>query len=272
MIFTIVRKTMGCLFSLLFLVLILTGALAAAVYFLLPTYLEYKLENQTGFRADFGDISLDIMEGALEIRDAKIENPDSFPEPVFIDFNRIKVDLRPMSLFGERCIFQAVIVEIKEGAYVTRSDSENNIAAFIKALETTAEEGDGEEVEKDIEVEEEPFQFLIERLAIKVDSVKVANYSGQPPRVQNHDAGIDIELRDVTAIKEIVRPLVAELSNKGLVFVIKGVLESLNQDESYKGLLQWTVEAIEDSVKTIIDGADETSQVLKKIFEKLLKK
>ncbi len=269
MIFTIVRKTMGCLFSLLFLVLLLAGALAVAGYFMLPAYLEYKLEKQTGFRADFGNISLHLKEGALEIRDAKIENPVSYPETVFIDIHRIKVDLRPMSILGERCIFQEVLVEINQVAYVTGSDSENNIAAFIKAFETATEDGD--EAEEVVEEGEEPYQFLIERLSIKVDSIKVANYSGQSPREQNHDVNIEIELRDVADVKEIIQPLMAELSKEGLVFVIKGVVESLNRDESYKGLLQWTAEAIEDSVKTILDGADETSQALKKIFEKLLK-
>ena len=186
MIFTIVRKTVGCLCSLLFVVLILAGALAVAGYFMLPAYLEYKLEKQTGFRADFGNISLHIMEGAVEIRDAKIENPVSYTEPFFIDINRIKVDLRPMSLLGERCIFEEVILEIKQVAYVTGSDSENNIAALLKALETAAEE----EVEEEEEVEAEPFRFLIERLSIKLDSIKVANYSARSPTVRTPRSGV----------------------------------------------------------------------------------
>ncbi len=267
MIFTIARKTIGCLFSLLFLFFLLAGTLVVAGYFMLPTYLEYKLEKQTGYRADLGEVNLDILEGSLEIEGAKIDNPISYPETDFLDINRIKMDLRPMSLLGERCIFQEVVIDVEQLAFVTGPASENNIAGLIKALElATAED------EEDEGVTEEPLPFLIERLSIKLDSIKVANYSGQSPSVKNHDADIDIELRDVTDVKEIIQPLVAELSRQGLVFVLKGVVESLNREESYKGLLQWTAEAIEDSVKSILEGADETGQTVKKIIEKLIKK
>ncbi len=253
----------------MFLVVLLAGGLVVGAYFMLPKYLESELEKQTGFLADFGEINTEWTECAVEIENASIKNPVSYPDSDFIDINRLKVDLRPMTLWGDRTIIQELIIDIRQLGFITDSEKENNIAAFIKALDEAELAAERDSVEEE---SEEPVQFLIEHLVFKVDTIKVANYSGQSPRVRNFDDGIQLEMRDVTDVNELVRPLLAELSKQGLVFIAKDVVQSLSGAEGYKGLLQGTVEAIEGSVKGILNGADETGQAMKKIIEKLLKK
>jgi len=272
MIFTLARKTFGCLFSLLFMILLMAGGLAAAGYFLLPAYLEYQLEKKTGYRADFGNLSINLFEGSLEITEASLKNPVAYPEPDFIDIKRVKIDLRPLSLLGERCIIQEFSIEIRQLGYVTTSDSENNITGFIRTLDLDDEAPQSKEKREEEEIKEEPFQFLIERLVIKLDTVKVANYSGRSPRLSNHDVDILVNLSDVSDTRQIIRPLVSELSSFGLSFMVKNVVESLIQADTYRGLLQWTAGALEEGAKSIIEGADEAGQAIKKVFENLKKK
>ncbi len=278
MIFTLARKTLGCLFSLLFMILFMAGGLAVAGYFLLPEYLEYRLEKKTGYRADFGDLSFNPLEGSVELTEASLENPVAYPEPEFIEINRLKIDLRPLSLLGDRYLIQELFIDIEQLGYVTNSESTNNIAGFIMALELDEEEPksdkqeDTDEDEGIVIEEEAPQNFLIEHLVIKLDTLKVANYSGRSPRIREHDVDIMVELQDVSDPKEIASPIISELSNQGLAFIVKDVVNSLIQGDTYRGLLQWTTGTLEEGAKTIIEGVDETGQALKKVFENLKKK
>jgi uncharacterized protein involved in outer membrane biogenesis len=134
MIFKLARQTFGCLFSLLFLVLLLvTGAVWATLRFL-PVYIEDEVEDRTGFTADFDNLRVRLFRTILEMPDAMIENPVGFEERTFVDLDYLKIDFQPASLFTDPVVIDTFDLEIGQIGYVTDRDGRINAEVFFRNL------------------------------------------------------------------------------------------------------------------------------------------
>ena len=270
MLFKIARKTIGCLFSLFVMAsLFLIGVVWATLIYL-PTLLEDKIEDHTGFKAEFEDLDVNVFRGTVGLTGAVIENPETFPVPTFIRIRQIKVDIKPMSLIREKVILEELIIDVEEFGYITTAEKENNAIRFINALRGSV--GDlGEEEEA---VEER--QFLIEHFELRLKRVEYADFSRRNPRVRRFEPEIMIELEEVTDLKEIVGPLSRELSQIGLAILVNSFMKSLVEIETYRdlaeGILKIPSVTLEGGAKKIKQGAEGTGKVIKGVLDSLKKK
>lgn len=266
MIFKLARKTLGCLFSLLFFCLLLVVGLAWVAWQFVPDYLEYRIEKDTGFDTSIGDLELHPLSVGLELSDATIKNSDDFPEPEFISLRLLKADFNPGSLLSKRLLVEELVIDIEEFGYVTASNGHNNAGEFIDALRESI--GMEESAEG-----EEPQPFLIERLVFRLEKVKLADYSLPEPKIRVINTRIDLELEGVTDVKDLIKPLSRELTRAGLSNMVDGFLRSLLQLGTYRDfvakLLGREVESVEESAKSAYGSAEEAGEVIKNVVENL---
>lgn len=220
--FKLIRKTLGCLVTLVACCIILvTVGLFFSLRFA-PKIIETAIEETTGFNADIAHMEISPFGGRIEIQDFEVENPTGWPDKRFVHLRMAKIDMDPASLWGERLIINEVVVDLDHVAYVVNEQGVKNALEFAKAFESEKKEEEAEPVEKG-----EPVQFLIKKLTFKLDNVEWLVHSGSRPSEKHFEPKIEMVFTDVDEVEDVVGPLKRELMNAGLGIIVTGLLQDL---------------------------------------------
>lgn len=270
MLFRMVRKTFGCLFSLLVVFPLLLLGLAVATVHIVTIVIEDKIEERTGFKVDFDDVDANFLTGKLQLNGTKVGNPKGFPQEFFLKIREVTVDLDLLSLFRERKVFEEMAVDIEELNYVRNKDRMLNLQQFLGAIPLAVGE-----VVRQVEPEEE-FRYLIERVRVRLETVNYIDHSSRNARSRSFQPNLRIELEGITDVEEIVMSLTRELKRIGLGILAEPLKDSLVDTESYKDLLERIQEAAKDDTegkgKSLIEEVQDVGEALRNVVDSLREK
>ena len=259
----LLKHSIGCLFGLLSLMLVMVVAAIWLGLSYLPVFIEDVVEKDTGFGLDIGELKINPFTGVIDLQQAILTNPENFTIPGFIHINQAKIKVDVSSLIKERKVIKELVIDIEEINLVTNEAGEINTRIFLNTLNPSEESGPSPEPSG------EPVQFIIERLVIRLHTVKLSNYSKGKPRIRTAEPNLDLELNDITDMKQVIKPLSRELSLMGISFVADTLLHSIT------GLQGFSEEAgvwLQNSAESLGEGAVETGKAAGKAVKNILEK
>ena len=271
MLFKLAGKAFGCLTTIFVVLLLLAIGVGWTMLHFLPTLIEDKVEDMTGFQADFDGLELKLFSGEARLEEASLENPESFPSPEFIAIKEMRVDVAPFTLFGNRIVIKELVLDIGEFGYIKTVQNETNVVRFLESLRG-AEASESPEEDEEAKARE----FLIERFSLRLRSLKLGDFSQSDPRVRQIDTDIALELEDVRDVRQITSPLTRELTRAGLSSVVGSIFQSLMEVEPYRDLassiLAVPAETFGEGAKSLIEGVEDTGSAIKNVFDSIKNK
>ena len=228
----------------------------------LPVFLEKVVEGDTGFGLEIGKLKINPFTGVVELQQVILANPEDFPDSDFFYINQMKINVDVSSVFEERKVIEELVLDIRELGLFTNEAGKSNATILFQALMPSEESRPSPDPGK------EPFQFIIERLVIRLHTVKLSYYSRGKLRTRKIEPNLDLELNDITDLKQVIKPLRQELNRKGIPIVAQTLLNSITGLQGYsKNAGGW----LQNSVESLGEGAVETGKAVKNILEKFKK-
>lgn len=210
------RRREGGVLSHLLLFLVIVGALGALAWMLLlPEYLTRQIQSRTGFDATVSSLSCNPFTGRLTIRGLVLTNPASFTTGDFLQLREFRAVGDVWSLLSDRVSLDELTLDIRRIALVRRGDGRSNADLFaqnlgfvpIPAMTPASRPTPTVAPSTPSEVAPSPAKkFRIMRLAIRVDQLVLADYSGAAPDVKQYDLAVDQHYENVTEPKQILVP------------------------------------------------------------------
>jgi hypothetical protein len=185
-----------------------------------------RIRAMTGFRLDMASLKLSLLKCSAEIDGANLRNPKGWPEEDFVTINRALVDIKPLSYIGERRReIDEVIIDLGQINLVTDSHGKNNAEEFLAGLKPAkGEAAPSKEItpKGEKKAEKPPHGYIIRRLVLKTSSVRYVDYSQPNSGPVVIPLNCEIELNNVTDLKQVRKKLLSRISRSFLM----GLLES----------------------------------------------
>jgi hypothetical protein len=257
------------LFKLFVFALALAATFALMWMLLLPSIVTGLIKKRTGFDATVQRLYVNPFTASVYISQLKINNPDTFPQNDFVSVNEFKTAVEPSSIFSDRVVVKDAVFDVALIAVIKNAQGQTNIDAFKAGTQPPAPEQPppGEKNQPAPAEKKPPKQFLIRHLVVKLDKIIIADYSGSTPNVREIPININRTFTDVTDLKQISVPLLADLgvagvgkfANNLLGLVIPApILESLGVvTKDAGGILQGTGQKTKDLFKGLFDSLEE---------------
>jgi uncharacterized protein involved in outer membrane biogenesis len=190
----------------LLLLLALVAVLAAAAWVvLLPRLIAGTVRSQTGFELKVDYLRVNPLAGSVSIRGLVLENPPDWPVREFVELRAFRAEVTLLSLFRDRFEAEEVVLDVARVTLVRERSGRLNAVAFKDAF------GAGAPVPPEARPPErgkQPApQFLIRRLAVRIDRITYADHSGRQPVVREYPVAINRELTDVDSVAKLISPL-----------------------------------------------------------------
>ncbi len=245
-------------FGLFALVLLAIALVFGCVYMIekvVPDIAAQRLKAMTGYRLDIGSVELSILGGSASVKDVTLRNPEEWPEEGFLKINQATFDVAPTTLIGDgRKVIDELVLDIGPVVIVTNKDKKVNAKVLLEKLQSAQKEAEeaptaGEEVKK----EAKPIEFLVRRLVIRAESLRIADYSGPTPKIREQRINLNVELHNVSDVKEVLPQLMAQGGSQ-LLLMLSNVQLNLggdSEDDDNKG----AAGSIVDPVKKGVQGA-----------------
>lgn len=203
------RPRTGGVLAQLLLGLVVLGALGAFAWMLLlPEFVTRQIKSRTGFDASVASLSCNPFAGRLTLRGFVLSNPASFASADFLQLREFHAEFDVGSLFAERVSVEELRIDVRRIALVRRSDGESNAALLARNLGLGAPVAGAPGPAPRPAADSSEKKFRIGRLAIRVDQLVVADYSGAIPDVKQYDLALDQHYENVTEAKQILVPAV----------------------------------------------------------------
>jgi len=140
----------------------LAVVLAVAGYFTMQYFLnhlvEYGIETigprLTGTNVELGEVDLTLLSGKGSIRGVVIGNPKAFETDNAFELDEVRVDLAPLSVFGDTMVVEEIYIGGPKITYEKKGDT-SNLLAIAKHIHRVAG-GSAPESERSEEQESEP--------------------------------------------------------------------------------------------------------------------
>jgi hypothetical protein len=133
-----IRKPLGCLFKIIFALLLLIVAVGVVSVLLVEHFavdVAAKILNQkTGFSLSGGKQEISILSGSGDVQDVIVANPDRFDAKDFLHFDELKVVVEPTSLLGKRPVIDELLIDVDSFAMVRNKDGSLNLTALADGL------------------------------------------------------------------------------------------------------------------------------------------
>ena len=263
----IIKKSLGCLFSFILISLFSSTLVLVAAIWLglgyLPNLIESIVEKDTGFELEIDELKINPFTGVADLQQTILTNPGEFLDPGFLHINQAKIDVEVSSVFAERKVIEELVLDIKELSLVTNEAGDSNSTIFFHRLKSS------EESMQSPEPSGEPVQFIIERFVLRLHTVRLSYYSRGNPRTRTIEPNLELELNDITELAQVIKPLRHELNQIGISFVAETLLNSITGLQGYS---EEAGEWLQKSAESLGEGAVDTGEVIKNLFEKLKKK
>ncbi len=135
----LITKPIGCLFSLLWSLLVLGLLLIALVWggiaWVGPKWLANHIEKRTGFPTTVDAVRVGIWKAGLEIEDVRIMNPSGYPDAVFLHIREARLS-SPWSQIGkEQEVWELLSVSLDQISYVAIPRQGGNLERFLNQWE-----------------------------------------------------------------------------------------------------------------------------------------
>jgi hypothetical protein len=250
--------------------LTLAATFALMWMLLLPSIVTGLIKKRTGFDATVDRLYVNPFTASVYISQLKINNPDTFPQSDFVSVNEFKTAVEPGSIFSDRVVVKDAVFDVAFIAVVKNAQRQTNIDAFKAAANPQPPPPDQKDQAQPAPAPAEkkpPKQFLIRHLVVKLDKIIIADYSGAEPSVHEINVNINRTFTDVTDLKQISVPLLADLSIAGAgkfannllnLMIPAPILEQLGVvTKDTGGILQGTGEKTKDLFKGLFDSLEE---------------
>lgn len=208
---------MGCLVktllgigSFILLCFLLLIGLEFAADRLTPRIAGGEWSSKTGFGMTMEDVSFRLRQGSATVRNLRITNPEGWPDDEFASLGRISIDLQPSSLAGSKIIFDEVVVELDSLSVITTRDGQNNLKMLHERLK------DLEERAREERKDDEDREFLIEKFTLRIGHIHAADHSQPVVAERSIPLNLEIQLSDVTDLKQVIPPLLASVEPDGM--------------------------------------------------------
>jgi len=249
---------------------VLIVALAFGCVFMLekvvPGMAAERLKAMSGYRLEVGGVDLSIVGGSADVKNIILRNPEGWPEEDFLTINRATFDVDPMSLLGsDQKVIDELIMDLGPVCIVTDKDKNVNAQTLLEKLRSkTGEEDEGETTSTDKDepkAESKPLNILIRHLVIRMDSIRVADYSGPTPKIREQALKINIDMHDVTDVKQIVAQVIAQ-GGAQILMMLSNVQLKLGDDGSDDDASN--INSVVDPLKKSVEGIFKSLKDLKK--------
>jgi hypothetical protein len=239
---------------------------------LLPSIVTGLIKKRTGFDATVDRLYVNPFTASVYISQLKINNPDTFPQDDFVSVNEFKTAVEPGSVFGDRVVVKDAVFDVALIAVVKNAQGQSNLDLFktgVQAANPDEKSPDQKNPPAAAAPEEKkpPKQFLIRHLVVKLDKIIIADYSGAKPNVREITLNINRTFTDVTNLRQISVPLLADLSMAGAgklannilgLVIPTPILEQLGVvGKDTGGILQGTGQKTKDLFKGLFDSLEE---------------
>ncbi|MDR2603341.1 MAG: AsmA family protein [Puniceicoccales bacterium] len=195
--------------------------------FWIPTALESILTNVSGFKTFVGKSNGSIFRGRFDLKDLKMQNPDSlFHSKDFISINNIVADVDMSSLWKDTIVVEEIVLDIDDLTMVTNGEGENNYTVLIKNFEQE-ERTAKKESSKMADTREHRLKksVSIKSLTLSISTVHVIDERKNSSREYKID--YHKEFHNVTDFAKIEKQLIGDLGKFGISIMIDSIISSI---------------------------------------------
>jgi hypothetical protein len=239
---------------------------------LLPSIVTGLIKKRTGFDATVDRLYLNPFTASVYVSQLKINNPDTFPQDDFVSVNEFKTAVELNSVFSDRVVVKDAVFDVAFIAVVKNAQGQTNVDVFKAGVQAANPDEkppaqDNPPAPAAPANKAPPKQFLIRHLVVKLDKIIIADYSGSEPKVHEIPVNINRTFTDVTDLKQISVPLLADLSVAGAgkfannllnLIIPAPILEQLGVvTKNTGGILQGTGQKTKDLFKGLFDSLEE---------------
>lgn len=247
--FKIITKPIGCLFSLIGFLVVLTVLMVVgfiwAVDELAPSMAETALTQATGFPTTVEDGSVSFKDQTITLTNIVIDNPQDFPERHFARIAEFTVGLDRENWNEQQMSLSEVTLIIDELTFVQGGMEVSNLETFIEAAEENwqmmLEQIYLQAAEKQQSV---PERMVINQLALELRRVKLASVSGDETVFRNIDLNYAKSFENVQSIRPVIEAVAADMQKSGISEIARSLEESAQEldDQNTLQMLQETLQ------------------------------
>jgi uncharacterized protein involved in outer membrane biogenesis len=273
--FKIITKPLGCLFSLIFsllvlVVIVVVGAVVVIDHFAVPG-VAALVKEKTGFTMTVGKQDVNLFAGSIDLQGLTITNSSRFAVPGFVDLNEFALQVSLKSLLSDRIDVGTVLVDLKDVTIVKAADGSYNAKVFADALKaaipasqsTSAQEKPGASGSSKVP------PFIIHSLTIKIGTVQYCDYSSGSGTPKVYTVNYSRTFTDVTNLNALALALGKDFTGMGMEFMANMIVSSLTNLNTYldlaNGVLNGAGQAGTQLLNVGQGAAKGTGDLLKKI-------
>ena len=203
---------------------ILVKILAAFVVFLaiatlgwmlfLPAVVTRVLRSRTQFGVTVQSLAVNPFTATVRLRGLAVDNPADFPAPDFVRVREFRATAGFFSLFGDRPVIDATMVDVAQVTLVKNKEGQRNAALFLARL-TGSSDQTRAVAPPAIGPAPKPRAFLIRHLELRFDRLRLVDASGDRPSRQEFDLGLRQTYENVTSPVQIAVPIVGKVTALG---------------------------------------------------------
>lgn len=166
----------------------------------------------TGFDIEIGKLHAGLIQPRFDLNDARLINPEDFPEATALEIKTLRVGYDWRSLFSDEIHLSEVTVDVPRAILVIREDGESNLARLGKNLEEQkpkdeepTSEGSEEPPPAEPKKEKAPRKVRVDVLTVKIGKVEMRRYreGESKPEVKIYDVNFDRTATNVSDLQTV---------------------------------------------------------------------
>jgi hypothetical protein len=250
-------KIFFVLMAIVLLLFVIAFGCVLALEKVIPGIASDRLKAMTGYKLDIGDLDLGLTAGSVKIEGLTLRNPEGWPEEGFVTINKVFVDIDPASFTSDgRKVIEEVVIDIGPICVVTNKDDITNVRDIASKFGVPAEEEKPAEPEVAAEEGAMP-EFVIHHLVIRTTKVRFADYSGAKPDISNRALALEIEMNDVTDLKQIYTQVTLQAGPQLLLMLSKVQLNLGGDSDDEDDIINSVAEPLQNSINGLFDSIRE---------------
>ncbi|MBF0217537.1 MAG: hypothetical protein HQL30_11150 [Candidatus Omnitrophica bacterium] len=225
-------------FTIVFVLVVVTFALAFAKDFIIKSSVESAVRVVTGLSLEIQKMKVGIVNTLVSIEDLRLYNPSGYQDRVMLDMPEIYVDYDLGSILKGTIHLYQVRLDLREFVVVKNKDGKLN----LDSLNVVKDKGKAQKPENTKKT-----QFQIDEFQLKIGKVTYKDYSkGGKPAVQEFNIELNekftnindpAKLMSLIVVRALVNTSIAQLSNFDLG-TLKGTIgETLDSAQKLLGEL-----------------------------------
>jgi uncharacterized protein involved in outer membrane biogenesis len=272
-----------------FLVFLLVIVVLVAVVFsfvknsIAKSAIESGVKSATGLDMKLKSVNVGILRSLVDLKGIELSNPKEFKGTTLAKIPRIYVDCDLGAFIRKEIHLQEVRLEIEELLIVKNAEGDLNVDVF-KSIATPKEKepsqsekkSDTKTPEKKEEKSEEPLQFSIDLLALKLGRIIYKDYTGgAEPTTTVIKLNIDEQYENITDFKDLIRMVVQKSFVSGIMGAFGGFesgsfgQQTDKMQEKLKTLSEDMSKDIEESTEELEEEFDKIEDQFKGEIDKL---